>query len=234
MFDLNESVDRWRQQMRRGGRCGQDDIAELEDHLREEMTSLEKLGLSGEEAFLLAARRLGRTDMLTEEFEKINVRAVWLSRLRWMALGVLGYFLWAELSFAMYQAIATLSAYAGLSGYRPAAVGLTLTVAFSVSTAILLYRAASRFGLSRHTRRWIQTRRARIGLYSAAVAVSVALPAGCALLRALCLRVVSRSDYARVIIASSVVSTALSVLVPLALAIWIVRFSFRQWQVGSA
>jgi len=66
MFDLNESVDRWRQQMRRGGRCGQDDIAELEDHLREEMTSLEKLGLSGEEAFLLAARRLGRTDMLTE------------------------------------------------------------------------------------------------------------------------------------------------------------------------
>lgn len=44
------------------------DAAELEDHLREQVDDLVQAGLTADEAFLIAVRRLGNVDELTREF----------------------------------------------------------------------------------------------------------------------------------------------------------------------
>ena len=57
MFDLNKAIDDWREQLARAEACLGDDVAELEEHLREEMAGLRQAGLNEEEAFLLSTRQ---------------------------------------------------------------------------------------------------------------------------------------------------------------------------------
>ena len=117
MFDLSKSLHDWEQQLRQGDGCSQDNIHELEEHLREEMAGLVRAGLSSEEAFSLAARRLGKVDALNEEFGKVNTGLVWRNRLRWMASGVL-ICLGASTAEAAFRSVLT----AGLSTNGPDSV----------------------------------------------------------------------------------------------------------------
>lgn len=96
MFDLETAIRSWRHTFleREGTRAEQAD--ELEDHLRQEHERLRipKRGdtalLSEEEAFLIAARRLGSTEALAHEFGRSNPGAVWRRRWIWMLTGYLG------------------------------------------------------------------------------------------------------------------------------------------------
>jgi hypothetical protein len=234
MFDLSKSSDQWREHLRRGGGCSEDDIAELEEHLHEEMKSLEKLGLSKDEAFLVAARRLGQVDLLAEEFKKVNVQAMSFARLRWMAVGVLAYLLGEKLLFITYQTIATLSASAGLSGYGFAAAGFTLSAAFLAGVAILAYRTAARIGLACSDHRWDEMRGGRIGVCGAALGASIVIPVSYYFVTAMSVRMLARAEYIRLAHVSTWASVALSVLLPFALAIWIVRIFLRQRRVASS
>jgi hypothetical protein len=54
------------------------------------ITHLDSLGLSKEEAFLIAARRRTGANM-EAEFEKVNTGSLWIHRLRWMVIGILGF-----------------------------------------------------------------------------------------------------------------------------------------------
>lgn len=91
MFNLNEAVCQWRREMEQAGTCGRDDLDELESHLRDETASLRKTGLSEEESFLVAMRRLGSAAKVGVEFCKINPLGLWRHRLYWMAVGVVAY-----------------------------------------------------------------------------------------------------------------------------------------------
>jgi hypothetical protein len=79
------------------------DVDELEDHLRQEIERLSVLArpgdsaLSSEEVFVLATRRLGRTEALAKEFAKSDPGAVWRRRWIWMLAGYLGFGLAASL-----------------------------------------------------------------------------------------------------------------------------------------
>ncbi|PKQ22625.1 MAG: hypothetical protein CVT65_12440, partial [Actinobacteria bacterium HGW-Actinobacteria-5] len=53
------------------------DLDELESHLRDQIDDLESVGLSGDEAFLIAVRRLGRTDELSREFAREHSDRLW-------------------------------------------------------------------------------------------------------------------------------------------------------------
>lgn len=72
MFDLEKSVRAWTDGLRSRRAFRDEDIVELESHLREEVEGLVKLGLSGEEAFLVAERRVGRPEALAAEYAKVH------------------------------------------------------------------------------------------------------------------------------------------------------------------
>ncbi len=95
MFDLNEAVAAWRAGLRNQPNFRASDVDELEDHLREEVDLLQHNGLSAEEAFLVAVRRLGNAEDLNSEFAIADPRSRRRFRLNWMLIGALAVlFLW--------------------------------------------------------------------------------------------------------------------------------------------
>ena len=53
------------------------DVAELEAHLRDQIDGLEASGLSSDEAFLVAVKRMGRLDDLSREFAREHSDRLW-------------------------------------------------------------------------------------------------------------------------------------------------------------
>ncbi len=65
---LEEGVRQWRASLTRGRVIDTADLDELEGHLRDQAEELVASGLSEDEAFLIALKRLGAADRLTAEF----------------------------------------------------------------------------------------------------------------------------------------------------------------------
>src|ERR687883_1460678 len=74
---LEEQIDRWRSYFRRRQAIHSVDVAELEDHLREQITALIGAGLAPDEAFLVAVKRLGNLDALSREFAREHSDRLW-------------------------------------------------------------------------------------------------------------------------------------------------------------
>jgi hypothetical protein len=53
------------------------DLDELEDHLRHQIAELSAAGLTADEAFLIAVRRLGDVDALSREFAREHTGRLW-------------------------------------------------------------------------------------------------------------------------------------------------------------
>ncbi len=99
MFDLNGAIGDWRRRLEAQPDIQPADLAELEDHLRESVEDLRSSGLSEEEAFLVAARRLGDPEALGGEFATADPGLRRRLRLRWIMVGavaLLALFLVAE------------------------------------------------------------------------------------------------------------------------------------------
>ena len=87
-FDLNATIQRWRENLSQSPQFRAENVQELESHLRDAVAMWQSKGLSGEEAFLIAARRLGNAPSLEPEFAKVNGKEVWIDRVLWMVIGV--------------------------------------------------------------------------------------------------------------------------------------------------
>ncbi|HEU4850316.1 MAG TPA: permease prefix domain 1-containing protein [Terrimesophilobacter sp.] len=74
---LETRIGEWRAAVLRGRAVDESDADELEGHLREQVADLETAGLSGDEAFLIAVRRLGQVDQLTAEFAREHGDRLW-------------------------------------------------------------------------------------------------------------------------------------------------------------
>ncbi|MFS8637875.1 MAG: permease prefix domain 1-containing protein [Gemmatimonadota bacterium] len=74
---LESQIDAWRRHLRRSRAFTGRDVEELEDHLREQIASLQADGLSEDEAFLVAVKRLGSVDALTREFAREHSERLW-------------------------------------------------------------------------------------------------------------------------------------------------------------
>ena len=74
---IEEKIVEWRDLCIDSGSISTSDMDELEDHLREEMHELSKKGLSDEEAFYIAVRRMGNRPSISKEFRKINTHDIW-------------------------------------------------------------------------------------------------------------------------------------------------------------
>ncbi len=74
---LEEQIDQWRGYLRRRQAIESVDVAELEDHLREQVAVLTGAGLAPDEAFLIAVKRMGSLDALSREFAREHSERLW-------------------------------------------------------------------------------------------------------------------------------------------------------------
>ncbi|HLA25037.1 MAG TPA: permease prefix domain 1-containing protein [bacterium] len=74
---LEEQIEQWRSYLRNRQAIHTVDIAELEDHLREQIGALSAAGLAPDEAFLVAVKRLGNLDALSREFAREHSDRLW-------------------------------------------------------------------------------------------------------------------------------------------------------------
>jgi hypothetical protein len=74
---LEEQIDQWRSYLRRRQAIHAVDVAELEDHLREQVAVLIDAGLAVDEAFLVAVKRMGNLDALSREFAREHSERLW-------------------------------------------------------------------------------------------------------------------------------------------------------------
>src|SRR5712691_7280825 len=74
---LEEQIAQWRAYLRRRQALHGPDVEELEGHLRDQLVALTAAGLAGDEAFLVAVKRMGSLDALSREFARAHSERLW-------------------------------------------------------------------------------------------------------------------------------------------------------------
>ena len=104
-FDLNTALENWRAELAAQPSLSAENRRELETHLRDIFTELKARGLSEDESFWLARRRVGQTHQLAAEFVKADSTQIWRDRVFWMAVALLTYSLWSYLTSVSIMAV---------------------------------------------------------------------------------------------------------------------------------
>ncbi len=76
-ISVEEQIARWRSYLGRRQAIHSVDVAELEDHLREQIAVLADAGLAPDEAFLVAVKRMGDLDALSREYAREHSDRLW-------------------------------------------------------------------------------------------------------------------------------------------------------------
>ncbi len=74
---VEDQIAQWRGYLRRRRAIHGADVDELEGHLRDQMATLTTAGLAGDEAFLIAVKRMGSIDSLSREFAREHSERLW-------------------------------------------------------------------------------------------------------------------------------------------------------------
>ncbi len=74
---LEEQIAHWRAYVRCRPAFNGPDVEELEGHLRDQLVALTEAGLAGDEAFLIAVKRMGSLDALSREFARAHSERLW-------------------------------------------------------------------------------------------------------------------------------------------------------------
>jgi len=74
---LEEQIAQWRAYVSRRQALHGPDVEELEGHLRDQLVALGEAGLAGDEAFLVAVKRMGNLDALSREFARAHSERLW-------------------------------------------------------------------------------------------------------------------------------------------------------------
>ena len=172
-FDLDAQRRKWRGALLCEDTLGPDEVDELEDQLLSELETLTPLGLSEEEAFWVAAKRVGDRSALATEFGKVNRRAVWSKRIQWMLAGYLVVIILSAFASALSNGAALLAASLSRSASLTASVYIGVNVILVVLTLFLVTVATQQeFGQNRVQR---LLERARRNVVLSAVVVTIAV-----------------------------------------------------------
>jgi hypothetical protein len=87
-FELGKAIQQWRDGLAQQPAVNADRQRELTTHLEDAVAELTGRGLSAEEAFWLARRRVGSPAELGAEFAKAAPEAVWMDRALWGAISL--------------------------------------------------------------------------------------------------------------------------------------------------
>lgn len=74
---LEEQIAQWRAYLRRRQALHGPDLQELERQLRDQLVALTEAGLAGDEAFLVAVKRMGSREALSREFARAHAEQLW-------------------------------------------------------------------------------------------------------------------------------------------------------------
>ena len=74
---LEDQIAEWRAYVRRRQVLHSPDVEELEGHIRDQLAVLTEAGLTGDEAFLVAVKRMGSLDELSREFVRAHSERLW-------------------------------------------------------------------------------------------------------------------------------------------------------------
>lgn len=182
MFDIETSITNWRRNLLARESLRPEDVDELEDHLRQEIERLSSIkssdnaALSVEEAFVIATRRLGRTEVIAEEFAKADPGSAWRRRWIWMLCGYVGFGLAFNLIVTASSFTIFYSREAGalLRNVLVLAV-IVLGLASVVAVARLVGRTGTTVRLRRLLARRLQTTSGILALMSLVIAFKFAL-----------------------------------------------------------
>ncbi|MBC8356742.1 MAG: hypothetical protein H8E66_32605 [Planctomycetes bacterium] len=143
MFDLEQAITDWKSGFENVESMTGEHLQELEAHLRDNILNLTDSGLSEDEAFLVATKRLGHPVALEQEYAKVNGSLIWRKRVLWMLCGYVG----VGACGAFLAGLGSVGAgVAALSGFSGTATGLLSIAVLSAGWAILLaliYRSAT-------------------------------------------------------------------------------------------
>ncbi|MGO8765441.1 MAG: permease prefix domain 1-containing protein [Limisphaerales bacterium] len=108
-IDLNAAIENWRHELAEQPHLASDDRRELESHLRDAIAGFQQRGLTDEESFWLARRRVGQLPQISEEFEKADPAKVWRERIFWILLAYLVITLWGQSVNCIFRALVNLN-----------------------------------------------------------------------------------------------------------------------------
>ena len=74
---LEEQIGQWRAYLRRRRAINGPEVEELDTHLRDQVGALTQAGLTEDEAFLVAIKRMGSLDALSREFAREHSERLW-------------------------------------------------------------------------------------------------------------------------------------------------------------
>jgi hypothetical protein len=93
MFDVEKNINDWKTNLLASGSMLENDVLELESHLRDQIIDLQEKELSDQEAFWVAQNRIGNADGIKTEFKKVNGSTLWMERLAWILSGIIGLYI---------------------------------------------------------------------------------------------------------------------------------------------
>src|ERR687890_449708 len=77
MESVESQIEEWRAYVASAPGVNGHDVDELEDHLRHQIADLNAAGLTADEAFLVAVKRMGDLDSLSREFAREHSGRLW-------------------------------------------------------------------------------------------------------------------------------------------------------------
>jgi hypothetical protein len=119
---LEAHIAQWRTYLRRRQAVHGPDVEELEGHLRDQLAALMEAGLGGDEAFLVAVKRMGNLDALSREFARAHSERLWKQLVMTADADAPAKTSRTEIAVVLILAVA-----AGLSVKLPALLGLPLS-----------------------------------------------------------------------------------------------------------
>lgn len=136
-----------------------ENLYELETHLRDSIATLQHQGLTENESFLVAVKRMGRNGLLEAEFAKQNSRAVWLDRALWILLGAQLWGLANVLSFSMQTflqaAVPKLNDWLNTYGFGRISESIPGQVFYAIALPVTILVGAKLFSTIQH---WAERR----------------------------------------------------------------------------
>src|ERR671925_1774378 len=77
MESVESQIAEWRAYVENAPGVNGQDVDELEDHLRQQIAELASAGLTADEGFLIAVKRMGDLDALSREFAREHSGRLW-------------------------------------------------------------------------------------------------------------------------------------------------------------
>ena len=142
-FNLRDHLNAWKSEICSSKSMDESNYTELESHLLENMDQLKFAGLTEEEAYLLARRRLGETGFLAHEFGKVNKLKILTGRIIDFVTGIMLYLIITSIGGIIANGIFYSSPFLGVDPEQLKVINaflLAITVTLIVSLAYYLLK----------------------------------------------------------------------------------------------